>query len=131
MLPLLLSVLGDSVVSSLLPLSEAQWFGTPTPETEFHTLNTIYLRFISYFHYSSVQGEETMMVERESKAHCLSRLADEKWQVSFFSFIKYSLQNHFLTDICCVTFTSAVHWLPPQPSSLPHSHVFPRCAGGI
>ena len=24
------------------------------------------------------------MVERESKAHCLSNLADEKWQVVFF-----------------------------------------------
>ncbi|XP_073245234.1 histone-lysine N-methyltransferase SETDB1-like isoform X3 [Porites lutea] len=26
-----------------------------------------------------VQGEESLMVERESKAHCLSNLADEKW----------------------------------------------------
>ena len=48
--------------------------------------------FAFYVHHNSEHGEETLMVERESKAHCLSHLADEKWQVHFRIFFSGSLQ---------------------------------------
>ena len=90
-------MLGDSVVSSFFPLSEAglennSWNWVP------HLKHNL---FAFYFHYSSVQGEETLMVERESKAHCLSHLADEKWQVSFSYLLNVVCWIIFLTDNCC------------------------------
>lgn len=86
-------MLGDSVVSSFFPLSEAglennSWNWVP---------HLKYDLFAFYFHYSSVQGEETLMVERESKAHCLSHLADEKWQVSFSYLLNVVCRIIFLT----------------------------------
>ena len=48
------------------------------------TLARLYHLLVYEFFCRGVQGEETLMVERESKAHCLSNLADEKWQVAFF-----------------------------------------------
>ena len=44
------------------------------------TFSSLLLKLSNFsFSYSGVQGEESLMVERESKAHCLSNLADEKW----------------------------------------------------
>ena len=57
------------------------------------------------------------MVERESKAHCLSHLADEKWQVSF-SYL-FNIVSRIISWQIFVVLpsASAVDWLQPQASS--------------